>query len=36
MPRLKDFLEWLTHPELEKIWAVLDIKVYFIKIKSNM
>ncbi|KAM0270511.1 hypothetical protein ACHAPA_003364 [Fusarium lateritium] len=27
MPRLKDFLEWLTHPELEKIWVVLDIKL---------
>ncbi|KAF4455660.1 glycerophosphoryl diester phosphodiesterase [Fusarium austroafricanum] len=26
MPRLKDFLEWLTQPQLEKIWAVLDIK----------
>lgn len=27
MPRLGDFLEWLTQPELEKIWVVLDIKV---------
>jgi phosphatidylglycerol phospholipase C len=27
MPRLKDFLEWLAVPELEKIWVVLDIKV---------
>lgn len=27
MPRLRDFLEWLTQPELEKIWVVLDIKV---------
>ncbi|CAF3568722.1 unnamed protein product [Fusarium graminearum] len=27
MPRLKDFLEWLTEPESEKIWVVLDIKL---------
>jgi phosphatidylglycerol phospholipase C len=27
MPRLRDFLEWLTQPELEKIWVVLDIKL---------
>ncbi|CEI66809.1 unnamed protein product [Fusarium venenatum] len=27
MPRLKDFLEWLAEPELEKIWVVLDIKL---------
>ncbi|KAF5026183.1 hypothetical protein F66182_1747 [Fusarium sp. NRRL 66182] len=27
LPRLKDFLEWLAHPELEKIWLVLDIKL---------
>ncbi|RGP59377.1 glycerophosphoryl diester phosphodiesterase [Fusarium longipes] len=27
MPRLKDFLELLTEPGLETIWAVLDIKL---------
>ncbi|KAJ4265529.1 hypothetical protein NW762_004818 [Fusarium torreyae] len=27
LPRLKDFLEWLAQPELEKIWVVLDIKL---------
>ncbi|RGP74429.1 glycerophosphoryl diester phosphodiesterase [Fusarium sporotrichioides] len=31
MPRLKDFLEWLTEPELEKIWVVLDIKASFLQ-----
>ncbi|KAK7427103.1 hypothetical protein QQZ08_006372 [Neonectria magnoliae] len=27
MPRLKDLLEWLAMPRLEKIWVVLDIKI---------
>ncbi|KAJ4021951.1 hypothetical protein NW752_000848 [Fusarium irregulare] len=27
MPRLRDFLEWLIQPELERIWVVLDIKL---------
>lgn len=27
MPRLADVLEFLTHPEREHIWALLDIKV---------
>ncbi|KPM43082.1 hypothetical protein AK830_g3454 [Neonectria ditissima] len=27
MPRLKDLLEWLAMPRLEKIWVLLDIKI---------
>lgn len=27
MPRLKDLLEYLTAPELDDIWLLLDIKV---------
>lgn len=27
MPQLKDLLEWLAEPGMDKIWVLLDIKV---------
>ena len=27
LPRLSEFLEWLTLPDLDHVWVLLDIKV---------